>query len=63
MPAPVRRRQALIGPGERVELVLDFTGLAGKRVVLQSARHRGSDGLASKTHVGPLLEFRIGERV
>ena len=63
MPEPVRRKQALIGPGERVELILDFTNLAGKRVVLQSARHKGSDGLSSKTHVGPLMEFRVGERV
>jgi FtsP/CotA-like multicopper oxidase with cupredoxin domain len=60
MPAPVRRRQALIGPAERVELILDFTRLAGKRVVLQSARHKGSRGIASKTHVGPLIEFRVG---
>ncbi len=60
MPAPVSRRQALIGPGERVELILDFSQLAGKRVVLQSARHQGSGGIASKTHVGPLIEFRVG---
>ena len=32
MPAPVRRRQVLIGPGERVELIVDFAELAGKRV-------------------------------
>ncbi len=63
MPAPVTHRRALIGPGERVELVLDFSKLAGKRVVLQSAAYKGSDGLSSKTHVGPLLEFRVGERV
>jgi spore coat protein A, manganese oxidase len=63
MPEPVRRRQALIGPGERIELIVDFSELAGKRVVLQSAKHRGSDGLASKTHVGPLVEFRVGARV
>ncbi|MDX6582132.1 MAG: hypothetical protein QOI10_1316 [Solirubrobacterales bacterium] len=58
MPAPVKRRQALIGPAERVELILDFSKLAGKRVVLQSAKHKG--GLASKTHFGPLIEFRVG---
>ena len=62
MPAPVTRRRALIGPGERVELVLDFTSVAGKRVVLQSAKHKGGGGIASKTHVGPLMEFRVGAR-
>jgi len=61
MPAPVSRRRALIGPGERIELVLDFTRLAGKRVALQSAKSGGGrGGLASKTHVGPLMEFRVG---
>ena len=40
MPAPVRRKQVLIGPGERVELIVDFTGCAGKRVELQSARRK-----------------------
>ena len=62
MPAPVSRRRALIGPGERIEVVLDFTRLAGKRVVLQSAKRKGAGGIASKTHVGPLLEFRVGAR-
>jgi FtsP/CotA-like multicopper oxidase with cupredoxin domain len=62
MPRPVRRRQALIGPGERVELILDFTKLTGKRVVLQSAKRKASRGIASRTHDGPLLEFRVGER-
>ena len=37
MPNPVKRRRALIGPGERVELILDFRHLAGKRVRLVSA--------------------------
>jgi FtsP/CotA-like multicopper oxidase with cupredoxin domain len=57
MPAPVQRRQALIAPAERIELLVDFSKLAGKRVVLQSAKRK--DGLASKTHAGPLLEFRV----
>ena len=61
--APGRaRRRALIGPGERIELILDFSRLAGKRVVLQSATPQGGGGIASKTHVGPLIEFRVGER-
>ncbi|MET0127702.1 MAG: multicopper oxidase family protein [Solirubrobacterales bacterium] len=60
MPAPLRRKKALIGPGERIELILDFTKLRGKRVVLQSARRKTSGGIASKTHEGPLIEFRVG---
>ena len=41
MPEPVERRRALIGPGERVEVIVDFSRLAGKRVVLQSAERKG----------------------
>ena len=41
-------------------MILDFTRLAGKRVVLQSAKRKGAGGIASKTHVGPLMEFRVG---
>ena len=63
MPRPVSRRQALVGPAERIELLIDFTELAGKRVVLQSSKPKGGSGLESKTHDGPLIEFRVGERV
>ncbi len=59
MPKPVGRKQALIGPAERIEVILDFTKLAGKRVVLQSTKPKGGGGLESKTHDGPLVEFRV----
>ena len=63
MPAPVQRRRALIGPGERVEVVARLPPprrQAGRAP--QSAKRKGSGGLASKTHDGPLMEFRVGER-
>lgn len=59
MPRPVTRSRALIGPAERIELILDFTKLAGKRVVLESSKPKGGNGLESKTHDGPLIEFRV----
>ncbi len=62
MPGPVKRRRALIGPGERIELILDFTDHAGKRVQLRSARRPEDGGLASHTFDGPLMEFRVGPR-
>ena len=62
MPAPVKRRRALIGPGERIELILDFTHLAGKRVQLLSARRPEDGGIRSHTFDGPLMEFRVGRR-
>jgi spore coat protein A, manganese oxidase len=64
MPAPVKRRRVLIGPGERVELVVDFARFAGKRVVLRSVRRRGKKGRkrGSRAYEGPLMQFRVGKR-
>ena len=49
-------------PGERIEVMLDFSRLAGKRVDAAERRRKGAGGLASKTYVGPLMEFRVGKR-
>jgi FtsP/CotA-like multicopper oxidase with cupredoxin domain len=62
MPAPIKRRQILVGPGERVEVVVDFAGSAGKRVELRSVKRRGADELGSTAFVGALMEFRVGRR-
>jgi len=61
MPAPVARDRVLIGPGERVELIVDFAAARGKRVELQSvAREDGPSALGSRTYVGALMQFRVG---
>jgi FtsP/CotA-like multicopper oxidase with cupredoxin domain len=64
MPAPVKRRRVLIGPGERVELVVDFARFAGERVVLRSVRRRGKKGRkrGSRAYEGALMQFRVGQR-
>jgi spore coat protein A len=64
MPKPVRRRQILIGPGERVEVVVDFAGAAGESVELRSsARHAGPNPLGARTYGGALMQFRVsGDR-
>ena len=61
MPAPVARRQALIGPGERVELILDFSKLRGQagRAAERQAQRRAA-GSPRRPIVGPLVEFRVG---
>ena len=41
MPRPVRRREILIGPAERVEVIVDFAGSAGETVELRSGPHGG----------------------
>jgi FtsP/CotA-like multicopper oxidase with cupredoxin domain len=52
-----------VGPGERVEVVVDFAAMAGKRVQLISSARAGHQALGSKPYLGPLMEFRVGDRV
>jgi len=61
MPEPVERQRVLLGPGERVELIVDFAEARSRRVQLMSSR-RGAkhDGPGSRTYAGPLMEFRVG---
>ena len=62
MPKPVRRGQIMIGPGERVEVIVDFSGAAGHSVELRSGRHGGRNPRGARTYVGALMQFRVGSR-
>ncbi|HET9153043.1 MAG TPA: multicopper oxidase family protein [Solirubrobacterales bacterium] len=60
MPKPVRRREILIGPAERVEVIVDFAGMAGEAVELRSSkRHPGPDPEGARTYGGALMQFRV----
>ncbi len=64
IPRPIRRRRVLLGPGERVELVVDFAPARGKRVrLLSTPRGPGHDELGSRSYAGALMEFRVGRRL
>ena len=64
MPRPLRRRRILLGPGERVDLVVDFGRSANRDVVLRSvARPGDSKPLGRKTWNGALMQFRVGRRI
>jgi FtsP/CotA-like multicopper oxidase with cupredoxin domain len=64
MPRPVRRNQILIGPAERVEVVVDFAAAAGEAVELRSSPHGGRNPDGSRAYVGALMQFRVdGARV
>ena len=52
MPRPVRRREILLGPAERAEVVVDFSGAAGESVELRSGAR------ARRTRTGPALRRR-----
>ncbi|HEY6730554.1 MAG TPA: multicopper oxidase family protein [Solirubrobacterales bacterium] len=61
MPKPLRRREILLGPGERVEVIVDFAGMAGESVELRSSkRHPGRNPLGAHTYGGALMQFRVG---
>jgi spore coat protein A len=59
MPRPVRREQILIGPAERVEVIVDFAGAAGESVELRSRPHGGRNPDGSRAYVGALMQFRV----
>lgn len=65
MPKPIRRREILLGPAERVEVIVDFSGAAGESVELRSAkRHAGRNPEGAHTYGGALMQFRVsGERL
>jgi FtsP/CotA-like multicopper oxidase with cupredoxin domain len=61
MPKPVRRREILLGPAERADVIVDFAGAGGEPVELRSGpRHDGHDGLGARPYVGALMQFRVG---
>jgi FtsP/CotA-like multicopper oxidase with cupredoxin domain len=61
MPKPIRRREILLGPAERVEVVVDFAAAAGETVELRSGkRHAGRNPIGAHTYGGALMQFRIG---
>jgi FtsP/CotA-like multicopper oxidase with cupredoxin domain len=51
LPAPVRRSRILIGPAERVEVVVDFANRLNQRIVLQNLADDGSRR--------QLMQFRV----
>ena len=62
MPKAIRRGRILIGPGERVEVVVDFASARGRKVRLASVKRPGPEGklVGSKPYIGDLMEFRVG---
>jgi FtsP/CotA-like multicopper oxidase with cupredoxin domain len=61
MPKPIRRREILLGPAERVEVIVDFSGMAGEKIELRSTkRHPGRNPDGAHTYGGALVQFRVG---
>jgi spore coat protein A, manganese oxidase len=63
MPRPVHRREILLGPAERVEVVVDFAAAAGQAVELRSGPGHGPHH-GTRPYTGALMQFRVaGGRV
>jgi FtsP/CotA-like multicopper oxidase with cupredoxin domain len=61
MPAPVRRTEILLGPAERVEVIVDFAPARGETVELRSSRrHSGRNVAGSHSYAGALMQFLVG---
>ncbi|MDX6623086.1 MAG: hypothetical protein QOE75_1018 [Solirubrobacterales bacterium] len=61
MPRPIRRDQILLGPAERVEVIVDFAAARGETVELRSsARHPGRNSAGARSYGGALMQFRVG---
>ncbi len=60
MPRPIRRDRILIGPAERVEVIVDFARSRGGTVELRSHHKRpGRNPLGSHAYEGALMQFRV----
>jgi FtsP/CotA-like multicopper oxidase with cupredoxin domain len=63
MPRPVRRREVLLGPGERAEVVVDFSAAAGQAVELRSVARRSRGHVAGgHAYAGALMQFRVDSK-
>jgi FtsP/CotA-like multicopper oxidase with cupredoxin domain len=58
LPAPIRRRQILLGPAERAEIVVDFAGKLGQQLVLRSESLPDERG-ANAPPAADLMQFRV----
>lgn len=55
---PVVRTEINLGPAQRADVVVDFTGLSGQDVVLESVPAQDERGTGSRT--APIMQFRVG---
>jgi FtsP/CotA-like multicopper oxidase with cupredoxin domain len=60
MPKPLAREEIFLGPGERVEVMVDFGTGRGESVDLRSGpRHGARNPLGTHPYVGALMQFRV----
>ncbi len=65
MPAPAALASLLMGPGERADIIIDFSGFAGKTLLLRNnARSPYPKGVpADPQTTGQIMQFRVGTTI
>ena len=63
LPAAVDRTAILLGPAERADVVVDFSGFAGKSLVLDSVARSTTLPADAAAVAGGLLQLRVGSTV
>jgi FtsP/CotA-like multicopper oxidase with cupredoxin domain len=61
LPHPVVRQNILLGPSQRVDVVVDFHGQRGEDVVLETGE-RTDGGTGTGSRLGALMQFRVRDK-
>lgn len=61
LPHPVVRESILLGPAQRADVIVDFSGELGEDVVLETVE-RTDGGTGTGSRVGALMQFRVRDR-
>ena len=59
LPHPVTRQDILLGPAQRADVVVDFRGEAGQRVLLSSIQRTDGSTTGIGSREAALMEFRV----
>jgi FtsP/CotA-like multicopper oxidase with cupredoxin domain len=62
LPHPVVRNDIMLGPAQRADVVVNFHGLAHKRVILKSIPRSDDDAGGIGTPSAPIMAFRVGHQ-
>ncbi|HWC35457.1 MAG TPA: multicopper oxidase domain-containing protein [Mycobacteriales bacterium] len=62
LPKPVVRKDIVLGPAQRADVIVNFAHAAHHRVVLKSVPRVGGAPEAIGTQIAPIMQFRVGGR-
>jgi FtsP/CotA-like multicopper oxidase with cupredoxin domain len=62
LPHPVVRKDIVLGPSQRADVVVNFTHAAHRKIILRSVPRAGGAPGAIGTAQGPIMQFRVGSK-